>query len=222
MLKKLPKKTKYVNVRTCEDYFNLPRSERTLWGFWYLKPYALPWERLKSSKNEKGWDYFNKKIKQQFPVQYFFREVLSGEISSFKYSFYMNYIFPLKSWFKNYHKEIRAQVPRSEWKDISTLIEDVNFQIIVNFYKESQNGHTDWEYEGTKDFYQWLVEAHKIITEEFPKYEEKLDELLSIAIKSELSYEKSFSEHNRLEEEFDNLKTKILKEMVERRNFFWT
>jgi hypothetical protein len=59
-----------IPVNSVSQYFSLPRSERTVVGIYKL-PESLPAE---FEEGEEGWSVFSKKIKREYPIQWFFRE----------------------------------------------------------------------------------------------------------------------------------------------------
>lgn len=126
---------KYAPVETVEDYFKLPKSQRTKWGFWYLLPYALPWDNFEETEKDGGWGEFYARIKKEYPIQYFIREVIwekvstkSAQISNTLSDFYIYCFNPQ-------HSELRAAIPRN-WQDLSSIIPDFLFACIISFVEK--------------------------------------------------------------------------------------
>lgn len=192
---------KYVDVNSADEYFLLPRKQREHY-FMYKLPYSLPVKIGDLMGGE--WSKFYKSIKRKYPIQYFFREVLFPFIERH----YRNVRRALREIFTPANAEIRAKIPR-HYCDIASLIEDINFQLIVSFKKEADNGMVDWNgTEGHKEFYNWLHETAKTVSQ-IPSME---DELLDF----------SNEEYKQKHEELEKLKEKILIEMVKYRHYFWT
>ena len=156
--------------------------------------------------------------------------------------YYYDYVKPI---FCPKNKNIRKAVPR-KWADITSLIVDVNFAMIKQFYEDEYLlGIVDWEgsSERHKKFEQWLKEAYAYVAHKRPSleaemnnsyppskpfnqwFEEKIDEngKKIYEMKDDgIPYEVKYKEVIRLEKEIDELDTKFLKEMVEYRHYFWT
>jgi hypothetical protein len=143
------------------------------------------------------------------------------------------------------HKKVRAAVPRT-WADITSMIVDVNFAMIKEFYEDEYlQGTVDWENssEGHKKFEQWLKEAYAYAAHKRPSleaerdnsyppsrpfddlFEEKTDEKgrRMYQMKDDgVPYEVKYKDVIRLEKEIEETDTKFLKEMIEYRDYFWT
>ena len=163
----------------------------------------------------------------------------------FPYSFRMYFFDYVKPIFCPTNQKIRAAVPRS-WADITSLIVNVNFAMIKQFYEDEYLlGFVDWEgsSEGHKKFEEWLKEAYAYIAHKRPSleverdssypplkplnewFEEKINEngkKTYLMIHDEIPYEVRYKDVIRLEKEISENDTKFLKEMIEYRDFFWT
>jgi hypothetical protein len=64
--------TRYVDVKSVDEYFSLPVEVREWYGF-YKKPYALAWDFMDDTG---GWIAFYREIRKHYPLQWFFREWL--------------------------------------------------------------------------------------------------------------------------------------------------
>lgn len=143
------------------------------------------------------------------------------------------------------HKKIRDAIPRI-WADITSIIVDVNFAMIKEFYEDEYLlGTTDWEgsSEGHKKFEEWLKEAYAYAEYKRPLleaerdnsyppsrpfdewFEEKTDEQGRRVLQMKddgVPYEVKYKDVIRLEKEIEETDTKFLKEMIEYREYFWT
>lgn len=160
------------------------------------------------------------------------------------YCFRMYYYDHIKPIFCPRNKKVRAAVPRT-WADVSSLIVDVNFAMIKQFYEDEYLlGIVDWENssEGHKKFEQWLKEAYTYVSYKRPSLEverdnsyppsRSIDEWFEPIEKDGkrmyqmkddgVPYEVKYKDVIRLEKEIEENDTKFLKEMIEYREYFWT
>lgn len=161
------------------------------------------------------------------------------------YSWRMRYYENIRPIFKPENDRLRKYIPR-KWTDISHLIVHVNFEMIKIFYEEEySNGHIDWDSDKQhKNFSKWLEGAYQYITVDRPKLEEDLnnaypplgvdgfkgvfeeieeDGKKMFRMKDDgVPYDIKYAEVNRIDNLIKNKDTKILKEMIEKRDFFWT
>ena len=178
--------------------------------------------------------------------QYFFEKYNIWDVwDLFPYRFRMYYYDCVKPIFSPQHKKIRAAVPRT-WADVTSLIVDVNFAMIKEFYEDEYlAGTVDWENssEGHKKFEQWLKEAYAYAAHKRPSLEAERDNSYPPSkpfdkwfkettnekgkkvyemIPDEVPYEVRYKDVIRLEKEIADNDTKFLKEMIEYRDYFWT
>ena len=161
------------------------------------------------------------------------------------------------SWRHNYYEKIcpifdpknsryRKVIPRT-WVDVSTLIENVNFEFVKGFYEgEYLHGHTDWVGTGehAAEFARWLESAYDYITIErvqlekdmdnayppiqhidewFEPAEETADGRKLYKMKDDgKTYEEKYGEVNRLEQLIQDKDTEILTQLIKYRHFFWS
>ena len=164
------------------------------------------------------------------------------------YKYQRLYYDHIKTIFKPHHSRLRKAIPR-QWSDLTSVIVDVNFEIIKSFYEdEYSNGIVDWESdEYHKEFAQWLEAAYKYITVERSELEKQKDAAYpksrsddwfgeaetdkngnvthQMKTCEELygkSYKEVYREVNRLEALIDKKDTKVITEMVKRKGYFWT
>jgi hypothetical protein len=162
------------------------------------------------------------------------------------YSWQRNWYDKIKPFFKPQNKRLRKIIPRT-WVDISSLIEDVNFEFVKKFYEEEYvDGVVDWEQSGEDHikFARWLEETYRYITVHRPKLQKDLDtayppflpieemfeetdqlykgkKTFKLKERKE-SYEELYGEVNRIEQLIVDLDTEVLTEIVKRRQYFWT
>jgi hypothetical protein len=158
--------------------------------------------------------------------------------SGWKYR-YFDYIRPF---FSPENKRIRKAVPRT-WRDVSSLIVDINFEFVKAFYEdEFIDGPVNWDAtEPHQEFASWLTKTYNYITIERPQLEKDMDNaypptraLKDMFKKSEkypdmfemveddIPYMVKYAEVNRLEKLIDDTDTEVLTEIVKRRHYFWT
>ena len=182
-----------------------------------------------------------KKIKSYLSEKFGIRDVWD----LLPYHFRMHYYDRFRPIFFPQHKKVRAAVPRT-WADITSMIVDVNFAMIKEFYEDEYLlGSVDWEgsSEGHKEFEVWLKEAYVYAAHKRPSleaerdnsypstrpfdewFEEKTDEKGRRVLQMKddgVPYEVKYKDVIRLEKEIEETDTKYLKEMIEFREYFWT
>lgn len=220
----------HVPKSSVTDYFNLPRHERTKWGV-YLKPYALPLENF-STKGEMGWDTWSKRIRKEFPIQGWFREwFLSWDnpLYAFIKRIHMRRIdmkYAIKNFIDPHGKRYRKVWPRHKWLDITDVIRESNFALILDFwYDEVSRGYVNWESsEQHVEFYDWLKKSVEWIDKGRPAASKQYDIELTLASnnKSDEPYDVKYKKVNEIENIIEQTDTRILNKMIEYRGFFWT
>jgi len=162
----------------------------------------------------------------------------------FPYRWSMYYYDNIKPFFSPRNKRIRKSIPR-QYRDISSLIVDVNFEFIKAFYEDEYKADiVDWEAtEHHKEFADWLEKAYEYIAKTRPQLEKDLenayppskpyeewfervpqeDGTTRMYMKDDgIPYEVKYKEVNRIEEEIKNKDTDLLTELIKRRDYFWT
>lgn len=183
---------------------------------WYKVPPYTSWQ---------GWDEWRAKVQQDYPVQYFVRELVGDWAFSAKHT-YRDIKYAIKCFFKPYHSDIRKAVPR-QWADISRLIVDVNFAMILSFKKEADGSCVHWNAnEGYRKFKNWLDSAANWIEEGHPNLCKQLEnsyppQPLPEHLKGK-SYDELYSEVNRIGKLIEETNTNILKQMIDYREYMWT
>ena len=191
-------------------------------NFWYKKPHSLEWN---PHDDTVGWTAWEKETKKNYPIQYFFRE----EVTTFfrvKWMRLQEFKYQVKCFFFPKHQELRKAIPRT-WVDITNLVVDLNFAMILSFKKEADESFIDWD--GTPEhrkFKNWLDPAAHWITEGRPNCEAQRDALypphpLPPEMKG-LTYEQLYGSLNAVEKLIDETDTNILKQMIEYREYMWT
>ena len=186
-------------------------------SFWYSEPSAQSWD---------DWELWRKDIKKQYPVQYWVRETVPHWFAvRIKWPCRDMY-WKIYRFFNPCHKDIRKAIPR-EWNDISILIVDVNFAMILSFKKEADESCVDWN--GTpehREFKNWLDSAVHWIKEGKPNCEAQCNALypphpLPPELKDK-SYDELYGELNKVEKLIDETDANFLKQMIAYRDYFWT
>jgi hypothetical protein len=218
-------------VKSVREYFSLSKSEREVYGF-YKVPFSLPWSIY---NEEDGWNAFYKRIAKEYPIQYFFRVWLFSYRNPV-YAFIMHKIcWPLDSiraYITNFLDPCcprwRKTLPRHKYSDITNIIVDSNFNLILDFYyEEVKNGHVDWQAdEKHREFYDTLINAVEWIENGQKILNKKSIDALTAAtedlILKDKPYKERYSEYDDIEKQIDDKKTEILKWMIENREGFWT
>jgi hypothetical protein len=160
------------------------------------------------------------------------------------YRWSMYYYDQIKPFFSPSNKRIRKAVPR-EYRDVSSLIVDINFEFIKAFYEDEYKADiVDWDAtEHHKEFAHWLELSYKWITQRRPQLEKDLqnaypplrdfDTLFEpktdhngkkfFEFKDDgVPYDVKYKEVNRIEEVIKTKDTEILTEIIKRRDYFWT
>lgn len=219
----------YVSVRTVSDYFNLPKEKRTKWGV-YLKPYALPISFFDETKE--GWTEWSNQIRKEFPIQGWFREwFLSWDNPLYAFvrriQMRLNDIkYAIKNTFDPGGKRYRKVWPRHKWMDIVEVLRESNFALILDFwYDEVQANTVNWEVDDQRiEFYNWLSKSVFWIEKARKQAEENYYSELSIASdkRGDLSYEERYGKTNELEKFIQDTDNRILTELMQYREYFWT
>lgn len=160
------------------------------------------------------------------------------------FSWNMWYYDKLKPIFKPKHSRLRKAIPR-QWRDISSLIVDVNFEFIKAFYEEEYvDGIIDWTAtEKHKEFVEWLESSYKYITKErlflqneldeaYPK-SNVIDDMFELIVDEHgrkmyqmkddgIPYDVKYADVNRLEKLIEERDTDILIHLIKYREYLWT
>ena len=159
----------------------------------------------------------------------------------FPYKWRLWYWDNIKPIIKPAHKRLRKAIPR-QWRDISSLIVELNFEIIKSFYEEEYvKGLVDWEGTSKKaaEFEKWLKKAYRYIVVERSILEKRMekayppskpfDEMFKPTgdgnyefVTDGVPYEIKYKAVNDIEDEIEKNDTKILKDIIKYKDFFWT
>lgn len=186
------------------------------YGFWYKNPRSLTLD---------GWTEWRTNVKKNHPIQYFVRE-FANDTRYTLLGWYRKVKNGVRRVFNPQHQDLRKAIPRS-WSDISDLIVDVNFAMILSFKKEADESHVDWDgTEKHREFKNWLDSAAHWITVGRPNCQVQSDALQPLHPLDDLqkgkTYEELYGEMNKMEKLMEDTDSKILKEMIEYRGYFWT
>lgn len=183
---------------------------------WYETPSSLSWD---------DWESWRVNTRQQYPVQYFFREEVSLYFS-IRWRRIKDLKYKIKCFFFPMHQEIRKAIPRT-WTDLSDLVVDLNFAMILSFKKEADESWVDWDgTEGHRKFKNWLDTAADWIEKTRPELEKQRDNSYPpqrpFKERSAKTYDELYGEVNRIEKLINETDSNILKQMVEYRDYMWT
>ena len=184
--------------------------------FWYKTPSSLSWD---------DWESWRVNTRQQYPIQYFFREDVSLYFS-IRWSRIKNLKYNIKCFFFPMHQEIRKAIPR-EWVDVCSLVVDINFAMILSFKKEADASWVNWD--GTEEhrkFKNWLDAAADWIQKARPELEKQKDNAypphpLPVELKGK-TYDELYGEVNRIEKLINETDSNIIKQMIDYRDYMWT
>jgi hypothetical protein len=151
----------------------------------------------------------------------------------------------IRVFFKPQQKRYRAVIPKT-WCDLTELIVIVNLEFIKGFYEdEFTSGWVNWNATPEhKEFSKWLKKAYKYVSQDRPKLEKDIENayppfettnsifekkmvdglVTRVSSKPNLKgeYFKLYGKVDRLEKKLKDLDSKIIKEMVDCREYFWT
>lgn len=160
------------------------------------------------------WDTWRAQTKANHPIQYRVREFATW----LSHRFWDWVDWPVAMWrwaFKPPHKLVRAAIPRT-WSDLTGLIVDINFAIILQFKEEMDI--VDWDAtEEHAAFRDWHTNAVKYIRTNRPDLESKKDDIIHIG-----GSETWYKAYQDIEDEIEKRDTELLKQMIENRGYFWT
>jgi hypothetical protein len=209
--------TKFIYVKSAEEYMNMPRKDRTFMYFWYNDAIINDGTRILGRKSER--DAVDTFLKYKFPFQYCLRE--NGFKLRVKLSDYWDNIC---YFFNPRQKWLTKQIPNS-WCDKVTLIRDVNFAMIVDFI-EGEKCFERTDYEGSSEghikFARELMECYLYIKTRRPMLDKMYWDSFPDDDKYTGDYLVDYAETNRLEKEMEEQDTKWLTWIVTNRGYLWT
>jgi hypothetical protein len=228
----------YLSPKTCkavytlEDYKALPLEQREIYGL-YKIPFGLAIDLKKFSMDKKSeWDLFYDYIRQEYPIQWFFRHWITSwdnpmyAFLKLRYMRYLDAKYAVKRFITPLFPLWRKSCQRHEYKDICSLVVDSNFALILDFWHQEVSRNTiNWNSDPShKTFYKELKNVVKYIETDRKTLEAKSDNALSLATKKPrtLTYQQRYGKHLALEEKIRIKDTEILTWFVENRNYFWT
>jgi len=183
------------------------------------------WYQIPQSLTREGWQDWYNSVKKEYPVQYFVRELASDTIHTLR-RWYLGTTYAIRCFFKPFHEDIRKAVPR-KWADVTSLIVDVNFAMILSFKKEADESYVDWDgTEKHREFKNWLDSAAHWITIGRPNckaqaYASYPPYPLPDNMKGK-TYGELYGELNKIEKLIEETDSNILNLMIKYREYFWT
>lgn len=163
----------------------------------------------------------------------------------FPYSWRLYYYDFIQPIINPKNKRLRKFIPR-KYADISSLIVDINFELIRSFYEDEYlKSSVDWNFDKKhKNFAKWLEDAYDYITikrkkleidleNAYPPFdikewkesfeETEIDGKKMYRMKNDgVPYDVKYAEVNRIESLIEKEDTEILIELIKKRDFFWT
>lgn len=132
-----------------------------------------------------------------------------------------NWINPRQSW-------LIKKIP-NDWKDKDTILRIVIFEC-VKHYIEGEKALEILDNNNPQEqakFITELKEIYKLITEEIPALEKKMEEEwklipLHFPVEDNSSYQEKYGKIDNLEKQIDGLETKIMLWVVNNRHAIWT
>lgn len=200
------------SIDTCEDFMELPRKERTAFGFWYITAKALSWHRQENGTKKRltprdifdgtcGFSAIKKFHRKHFPVQYFFREFIWHNLKTFwerkvlgSYGPYWYHKLYAK-FFNDRQKWLRKEIPYF-YADTTYLFPKLSFCMLQNFIEKEANlddvydfywEDSDSQTEERKEFFK---KAYKILKEDIPDLKTKKDNYEEIEKREEIAEER--------------------------------
>jgi hypothetical protein len=215
---------KLAKARSYKEYVNLPKKDRTQFGFWYLVPEML---------SSHDWDAVETHFKIEYPIQYRLREVIDNvciQIYRFKHWWHENIVCRIKP--KN--KWASKLIPHT-WMDKPELIEVILFECVVHYVEVEvkKYDHIDWEDEYMAEIWKRIQKCYTYITADLPGIKKQQDRLWKVAyppsqwqrIKDGISTEAQKEAQNKcieLDETIDTTTKKILKEIIDLKDHLWS
>ena len=158
------KKNNFYSLFSFQTWMDQPFMDRYEYK-WYLpyllykEPFALEW---------KEWDKFYAYIKEEHPIQYFFRYTLSVYLGKWENRF-KDLCYKAKGYFFNPRKRMRDSLFPGHYVDLSYIISEFHFEAIREFVEKDKCFELNayGEKEGKK-FKKQLEAYYKYITVERP------------------------------------------------------
>lgn len=218
------------SVYKFEDYKALPKEQREKHGL-YLMPFGLQIDLKEFGvKRKTEWDLFYDYIRQEYPIQWFFRYWITSwnnpvyRVLKIIYMNYQDIKYTIKRFIKPFFPRWRASCKRHQYTDITELSVKSNFALILDYWHEEVSKDlVNWNADShSKQFYKELKSAVKYIENDRKTLEDRADKELSKATKRKGTYEVRYKKYNQLEEDIKNKDTETLIWFINNRNYFWT
>jgi hypothetical protein len=135
--------------------------------------------------------------------------------------------------FRPLHPRAHKAFPRHKYLDVDTVIENVGFALILDFwYEQVVDGIVSWDTSvGHKECYNWMEDAVKYIQIDRPELKRQLDNAITEAvkdfsltapIKKNTKAEKAMKLSHKLETKINKFDTHHLYNLVKYRGYLWT
>jgi hypothetical protein len=130
-----------------ESYLRLPKEARLLWGLFYIYPKYQSFESVKDFfENGRFETKFDKYFRENYPIQFFFRETIPDLWGSFWNPIYRfkdkahEWLFPRQKW-------LFKKLP-NHWVDKDYIIMTIVFESIIHYVEEEEAFEViDWEHD---------------------------------------------------------------------------
>jgi hypothetical protein len=215
------KMQKLAKARSYKEYVNLPKKDRTQFGFWYLVPEML---------SPEDWDAVEVHFKIEYPIQYRLREFIDSvciQMYRFKHWWHENVVCRIKP--KN---RWAAKLIPHTWIDKPELIEVFLFECVVHYVEieVKRYDHIDWEDEYMAEIWQRIQKCYTYITVDLPAIKKQQERLWKIAYppcvgERLMTFPDQKAAQNKcieLDETIETTTKKILKEIVDLKDYLWT
>ncbi len=222
-------KLPHIKVNSVDEYFLIPKNKRERYGI-YLLPDSLPGNLDFTSNSD--WDKFSRRIRKEYPIQGWFRECFLDYDNPLYRGVYniLSVVKDVRNNIKRFirplHPRLRKYTPhRYQQMDIPKAIIEINFAMVLDFWYEEvlRDQLHDWkEYSEISPFYNWIINSVDYIEKRRPLLVSQLDmEYDKIDYRSKIPYKIKYKEVIRIEEELKTADSRILKEIIDYRDFFW-
>lgn len=206
-----------LTLTDADEYINMPRKQRTLYGFWYVHAYITGGHVILGCKKERNkLDTF---LRKHYPVQRWCREVAYWKIYlavDHCSDWVRHTLNPRQKW-------LTKQIPKC-WSDKPRLITELNFAMVIDFVDgEKCFENTEYEDGGVhQKFAEELRDCYDYIKNRRPKLQKDHDNSYPDGETMTGDFNVDYAEEMRLELLISSEDTKYLVWIMTNRDFLWT
>lgn len=181
----------------------------------YVKPFALSME---------DWETFDNKVKKEFPLQYFFRDILVEKYWIWRRK--LNDLWwKIKNHIRNPRKEMKSTVFPSEYRDLPEIIFNFNSEVVKEIYErekyfEHWSASSDCRQPKRQKFEKELKKYYKYITVDRNKMYDQVNELMEKNHK--IPFKQRDDKWVKKLDQIDKLDNKMCIWVSSNREYFWT